>query len=300
MSGSQQVCRSRVRSARKPKDFSRIAEPTSSPRRSRPSVQIRAYSARCTSVSGQMRSISTFGRQLLRDLLLRPAQDEGRELGPQPGERALAVRVQGGLERGARAEEAREQEPEDAPEVELAVLERRARQDHPVPRADREAGLRHLRVGVLDELALVEDGVAELDAVQERAVLAELGVAAEPDERVPVRRVKSLPVLRTSTCQAPGRTWRSPRARPARRSPGRRSGSGGRRSAAPRGARGPGASCPGPSRRRGARGSRPRRGGASTRRRGAGRAAGSRAAPGGESAAAQDPLAPGLHLRARA
>ena len=61
MSGSQQVWRSRVSSARKPKDFSRIAVPTSSPRRSSPSVQMRAYSARCTSVIGHSRSISTFG-----------------------------------------------------------------------------------------------------------------------------------------------------------------------------------------------------------------------------------------------
>ena len=60
MSGSQHVCLRRVSNARKPNDFSRIADPMSSPSRSKPSEQIRAYSARCTSVSGQIRSISTF------------------------------------------------------------------------------------------------------------------------------------------------------------------------------------------------------------------------------------------------
>ena len=60
-SGSQQACRRRVSSARKPNDFSRMAAPTSSPRRTRPSLQMRAYSERCRSVSGQSRSISTLG-----------------------------------------------------------------------------------------------------------------------------------------------------------------------------------------------------------------------------------------------
>src|SRR5581483_3656216 len=122
----------------------------------------------------------------------RAAEDERRELRPQPRQRALAIGVQRRLERAARPEQARQQEAEDAPEIELAVLERRAGEDDAMLRAHGEAGLRDLRVGVLDELALVEHGVTEVRLVEQRAMLAQLRVAREPQHRIaPLREVVS-------------------------------------------------------------------------------------------------------------
>ena len=135
-------------------------------------------------------------RQFLRDLVLRAPQDKGRQLGPQAAhQRAVAIVVQHGFERSPRSEEARQEEAEDAPEIELAVFERRARQDQPMARADREAGLRDLGVGILDELALVQHRVAEFDAVEQRAVFAQLRVAGQPQHRDPGPRGEVMPRL---------------------------------------------------------------------------------------------------------
>ena len=121
------------------------------------------------------------GRELLGHLVFGAAQDERRHLLAQPFHRALAVLDEGRLEGRTRAEQAGQQVAEDGPQVQLAVLQRRAREHEAVLRLDGEARLRHLRVGVLDELALVEDGVAEHDGIEQRAVLAQLRVARQPD-----------------------------------------------------------------------------------------------------------------------
>lgn len=88
------------------------------------------------------------------------------------------------LKRRARTQQARQQETEDAPQIELTVLEGRARQHDAVLRADRETGLRNFRVRILDELALVEHRVAELRTRQHGPVFAQLRIAREPNDRV--------------------------------------------------------------------------------------------------------------------
>ena len=58
------------------------------------------------------------------------------------------------------AEHAGHREIHDAPEIEQAVLDRRAGERQPLPALERARGFRGLRVGVLDRLGLVEnDGV---------------------------------------------------------------------------------------------------------------------------------------------
>ena len=124
------------------------------------------------------------GRQLLRDLVLRAAQDERRELLPQAREGAGAVGAEHGLEGLPGAQQAGQQVAEDRPQVELAVLQRRAGEHEAVLRPDGERGVRDLGVGVLDELPLVEHRVAELHLVEQVLVLAELGVAGQPHDRI--------------------------------------------------------------------------------------------------------------------
>ncbi|CAM3076351.1 hypothetical protein RAHE111665_14065 [Rariglobus hedericola] len=116
------------------------------------------------------------------------AQDERRELRAEAIQRAGAVGVERSLKRDARAEQSGKQETEDRPQIELAVFQRRAGEHDPMAGADRETRLRDLRIGVLDELAFVEHGVTELVFVEQRAVLAELRVAREPDDRLLARR----------------------------------------------------------------------------------------------------------------
>ena len=123
------------------------------------------------------------GRQFRRHLVLGAAQDERRHLLAQAVHGPLAVLHQRRLESGAGTEQAGQDVAEDGPEIELPVLQRCARQHEPVLRADGEAGLRDLGVGILDELPLVEHRVAELGRLEHGAVLAQLGVAREPDAR---------------------------------------------------------------------------------------------------------------------
>ena len=124
------------------------------------------------------------GRQLLRHFAFCPAKDEGCQLGSQARQGALAVRSERRLERSARTQEPGQQEAENAPQVELPILQRGPGQNEPMPGPDGETGLRDFRVGILDELALVQDRVAEFGLIQERPVLAQLGVAAQPDDRI--------------------------------------------------------------------------------------------------------------------
>ena len=51
-------------------------------------------------------------------------------------------------------------------------------------RPQREAGLRDLGVGILDELAFIKHGVAKFNLIEECAMFAELRVARQPNDRV--------------------------------------------------------------------------------------------------------------------
>ena len=184
MSGSQQVCRSRVRSARKPKDFSRIAEPTSSPSRSRPSVQIPRVLRPLDIRQGADEVHLDLGREFLGDLLLRAPQNKRGELRAQAGQVPSRSALSDASNDEREPRSPRQKEAENAPEIELAVLQRRAGENDPVARTDGEAGLRHLGVRVLDELALVQDGVGKVGVVEKGAVLPQLRVAAEPDDGI--------------------------------------------------------------------------------------------------------------------
>ena len=124
------------------------------------------------------------GRQFLGDLVLRAAEDKRRQLLAQAIERAGAVLAEHGFERLPRAEQAGQQVAEHRPQVQLAVFQRRAREHEAMARPDGKRGVGDLRVRVLDELPLVEHGVAELDLVEQVLVLAQLGVAGQPDDRV--------------------------------------------------------------------------------------------------------------------
>ncbi len=88
---------------------------------------------------------------------------------------------QGRLETRPGAEQAGQQKVQDRPEIELAVFQRRAGQDESMPRPDGEAGVRHLRIRILDELPFVEHGVTEFELVEQGAVVAQLRVTGEPD-----------------------------------------------------------------------------------------------------------------------
>ena len=76
-------------------------------------------------------------RQLRRDLLLGAAQDERPQRARQPREVLVGARPRraGALERLGGSEQARVQELEQAPQLAEVVLDRRAAQREPVPRA---------------------------------------------------------------------------------------------------------------------------------------------------------------------
>ena len=113
-----------------------------------------------------------FRRQLRGDCFLRAPQNKGSQLGAEPRQRTHPVGLQGALKRRTRTEQPRQQEAEDAPQVELTVLQGRARQHNAVLGADRETGLRNFCVWILDELPLVEHRVTELHTRQHGPVFA--------------------------------------------------------------------------------------------------------------------------------
>ena len=127
------------------------------------------------------------GTQVVTSAASAGSAPEGAQVVIQAGDKRVEVKLPPGAQpdevRDA-IEEARQQVAEDRPEIELPILQRSAGENDAVPGADGEAGLRHLGVGVLDELALVEHRVAELVRGQQLAVLAQLGVAGEPEDVV--------------------------------------------------------------------------------------------------------------------
>ena len=102
--------------------------------------------------------------QILRDVLLQPAQQQRAQLGrePAPGDALgrfgiLAARLVGLGEMLLVAEVAGLDEIHDAPQIEQAVLQRRAGERQAVLGLQLLDRLGDLRAGVLDELRLVQD-----------------------------------------------------------------------------------------------------------------------------------------------
>ena len=117
------------------------------------------------------------GRKFARDLALGAAHDEGAQPRgqPLPGTLVLAA-VEMFLKIGAVAQGTGRGEAHQAPQVEQPVFQRRAGQHQAVLRVDQPRGLRHLGVGILDLLALVEDGGEPVDLLQGFDASAKLGV----------------------------------------------------------------------------------------------------------------------------
>ena len=123
-------------------------------------------------------------RQLRRHLLLRPPQDER----PQPARQQRQHPVVSGPARGARrreerrrAEHARIQEVEQAPQLAEVVLDRRAAEREPVIRLEQSRRLGRAGARVLDRLRLVQDRVVERDLLQVTDVPAQRAVGGQDD-----------------------------------------------------------------------------------------------------------------------
>ena len=111
-------------------------------------------------------------RQLLRDRVLRAAQDERPDPLAQRRDRAAGARAIAAIldrlaklerELVAMAEQAGVEKVEQRPQLAEVVLDRRARQADLVARVERADRLGRLRVVVLDRVRLVEDEQVERD-----------------------------------------------------------------------------------------------------------------------------------------
>ena len=126
--------------------------------------------------------------QILGHVLLEPAQQQRAQLGREPpaGDAlgrfgVLAARLVGLGELLLVAEVAGLDEIDDAPQVEQAVLQRRAGQRQAVLGLQLLDRLRHLRAGVLDELRLVQNHRAEGELLQLLQVAPQQGVVGDDD-----------------------------------------------------------------------------------------------------------------------
>ena len=122
------------------------------------------------------------GGEVLRDLLLRAPQDEGPQAAGDDGHR-VGIEAPGrrsvGAEGGRRAQHARVQELEQAPQLAQMVLDRRAAERQAMVAAQQARRLGGLGARVLDGLGLVEDHVVEADVLQEGRVAAQRAVGGE-------------------------------------------------------------------------------------------------------------------------
>ena len=107
-------------------------------------------------------------RQLGQHLLLRAAENERpQRTAEKPQPLGVARNLFGDiLENRRRAEHARIEELQQRPELAQVVLHRRAGHRQAMVGLQQPAGLRPLRVGVLDRLRFVEDGVVEAEVLE--------------------------------------------------------------------------------------------------------------------------------------
>ena len=137
------------------------------PRRAASRGSGRAARRRARAASGRQLAVDRLlgsRRQLARHLLLGAAQDERPQRAREQRGR-LAVRGRAPdaaqLEHRERAEHARVEELEQAPELAEVVLDRRAGERQAMAAAQQARRLRRRRARVLDRLRLVEDDVVE-------------------------------------------------------------------------------------------------------------------------------------------
>ena len=136
-------------------------------------------------------------RQVLAHLVLLTAQQKGRDLLAQGLLQALTRtgigRDRGLFEASAGAQQAGHNKTEQSPYIEQAILNRRTSQRETTHRTNRTTGLRHLRLGVLDLLRLIEHRIAKLSTLKQMLMPPQLRVTGNPQLRLlPGRGLKSL------------------------------------------------------------------------------------------------------------